>query len=440
MNLDELFAKLDSDDAAERRAAAQALAQMGEEGARTLARALQEYPWLPAPRPGETFYSRNAEEPREGPALLRRKSQDVTDALASIGPPAMKMIVMLLRDSRAVTRMNALMTLYTMQWFEIQMAPHAGDAAEALVEWLREADPPTCREILLVFNSFGYKARRVAPALVSLYHSYPPEQMDVRCSIAQALISINPPADAVESVVLDFLERGNEEQTQTILWTMGQRKLDESLVCALPTLERWVRQYAPSGNRIERMKAETAADLIGDIGAPAQETLLRLMDDDNDAIARCVVKALDRFARVNNPEPFYEFLLNRLSRRDPSKNSTLDEDSVFSYAKERFGLPPDIETRWKATRVELDAHYAAMREKNKEPEPSEADLPELLSKLSSPDSWNDEKLAEPIRAIGQIGPKARAAAPLLMRIAQETRNGAVQGTAKAALAEIAWVR
>lgn len=465
-NLDELYYQLDSEDPVKRREAADRLARMGEAGARTLVRALRAHPWPPAGKPDNLHvHQRISKQADEKPIHAAR-------ALSAIGRPAVSEITALLCDARPTPRTSGWLALYLMNPYDLQMAPGAAQIAEALTAWLSEGDAQWYVPILTLLSRMGDKAQAAAPALDWLYHQFRPEAREWRKFIAETLLKINPPAEAIASVVLDYLRASERKDLESMFRSIYLSELSAPLTPVLPFIIDFIRRYGLSEDYYERRDAENAANTLGSIGAPAQNAILELARDEDDKMVEYALTAMQVCGWRAYPAAFFDFLLQRLKHRDPMDKSYRKEDTILSETKDRYGLPPAVQAQWDATRVKLDARFQAKWAERKHPRPTAPELARLIEELAqdASDQRKDalEKIAqygpaalehEPdlvarlaahlresdedvlcatIHALGRLGPHARAAAPQLMRIAESALDARIFTTARQALACIAW--
>jgi HEAT repeat protein len=106
------------------------------------------------------------------------------EIIRRIGPPAIPLVVTLLRDGRVAIRRNAVDVL-------IDLAPHTESIQATLREALKDEDAEVAGDAARALGALGAKASSSVPALLNtLSH----EDAYVRVYAAEALASIGPPA------------------------------------------------------------------------------------------------------------------------------------------------------------------------------------------------------------------------------------------------------
>jgi outer membrane protein assembly factor BamB/HEAT repeat protein len=208
-------------------------------------------------------------------------SLETFEIIRRIGPPAIPLLVELLRDGRLFLRRNAADAL-------IDLAPETEAVQPALRRALRDEDSDVAGDAARALGALGARASASVGALVqTLSH----EDAYVRIYAAEALASIGPKAGAAAADLALALDDG----IPGVRWAAG-----EALARIGPAAESAVPQL------IEALKDEflyvriCAAGALGSLGPKAQLAREALRAAANDPAMRDQAEwALDRIAGVS---------------------------------------------------------------------------------------------------------------------------------------------
>ena len=207
------------------------------------------------------------------------------DIIRRIGPPALPLLVDLLRDQRLSIRRTAVDAL-------IDLAPHTESIQPALRRALRDEDSEVAGDAARALGALGQRASPSVPALVkALSHEDP----YVRIYAAESLASIGPKAVAAT----EDLARAVGDAIPGVRWAAC-----EALASIGPAAQSAVPQL------IEALTDEFlyvrifAAGALGSIGPKAQIAREALREAANDPALRDEAEwALTRIAGVESGEP-----------------------------------------------------------------------------------------------------------------------------------------
>jgi outer membrane protein assembly factor BamB len=221
--------------------------------------------------------------------FLNRRDQDLEtetfEIIRRIGPPAIPLLVELLRDERVSVRRNAVDTL-------IDLAPDTAWIQPALRRALRDEDAQVAGDAVRALGALGESAGPSVPALVkTLSHENP----YVRVYAAEALASIGPKA----GVAARDLARALGDPIPGVRWAAG-----EALASIGPAAQSAVPQL------IEALKDDflyvriCAAGALASLGPKARAAREALQAAANDPTMRSEAEwALDRIGGVVSGEP-----------------------------------------------------------------------------------------------------------------------------------------
>jgi outer membrane protein assembly factor BamB/HEAT repeat protein len=221
--------------------------------------------------------------------FLERGDEDLDlatfEIIQRIGPPAIPLLVDLLRDERVSIRHSAVDEL-------IDLAPDTESIQPALRRALRDADAEVAGDAARALGALGQRASPSVPALVeTLSHEDP----YVRVYAAEALASIGPKAGAAAKE----LARSLSDPIPGVRWAAA-----EALASIGPAAQSAVPQL------IEALKDEflyvriCAAGALGSLGPKARTARAALSAAANDPALRHEAEwALNRIAGVQPEEP-----------------------------------------------------------------------------------------------------------------------------------------
>ena len=202
-----------------------------------------------------------------------------------IGPPAIPLLVELLRDERLSIRRSAVDEL-------IDLAPDTERIQAALRRALRDEDSIVAGDAARALGALG---KRAGPSVRALVKTLSHEDPYVRVYAAEALASIGPKAGAAAS----DLARALGDPIPGVRWAAG-----EALASIGPAAQSAVPQL------IEALKDEflyvriCAAGALGSLGPKARAAREALRAAANDPAMRYEAEwALDRIAGVKSGEP-----------------------------------------------------------------------------------------------------------------------------------------
>jgi outer membrane protein assembly factor BamB/HEAT repeat protein len=221
--------------------------------------------------------------------LLNRRDEDLhvvtLEIIRRIGPPAIPLLVDLLRDERVSIRRSAVDAL-------IDLAPHTEWIQQALRRALRDEDSMVAGDAA---RALGALAHRASPSVGALVRTLSHEDPYVRIYAAEALASIGPKAAAATK----DLAIAVGDPTPGVRWAAC-----EALAGIGPAAESAVPQL------IEALEDEFlyvrifAAGALGSIGPKAQTAREALRAAANDPTLRSEAEwASNRIAGVESGEP-----------------------------------------------------------------------------------------------------------------------------------------
>ena len=221
--------------------------------------------------------------------FLNRQNEDLQletfEIIRRIGPPAIPLLVDLLRHELASIRRSAVDAL-------IDLAPYTESIQPALRRALRDEDWPVAGDAARALGQLGNRASPSVPALVkALSH----EEPHVRIYAAEALASVGPNAGSATK----DLARAVGDPIPGVRWAAC-----EALASIGPAAQSAVPQL------IEALTDEFlyvrifAAGALGSIGPKAKMALEALREAANDPTMRDEAEwALNRIAGVESGEP-----------------------------------------------------------------------------------------------------------------------------------------
>ncbi len=207
------------------------------------------------------------------------------EIIRRIGPPAIPLLVDLLRDERVSIRRSAVDPL-------IDLAPDTERIQPALRRALRDEDPQVAGDAARALGALGTRA---SPSVRALVETLAHEDAYVRIYAAEALASIGPMAGASTR----DLARALGDPVPGVRWAAG-----EALASIGPAAQSAVPQL------IEALKDEflyvriCAAGALGSLGPKAQTAREALRAAANDPTMRYEAEwALNRIAGIESGEP-----------------------------------------------------------------------------------------------------------------------------------------
>jgi HEAT repeat protein len=221
--------------------------------------------------------------------LLSRRNEDLHlatfEIIRRIGPPAIPLLVDLLRDARVDIRRSAADAL-------IDLAPDTALVQPALRLALRDEDSRVAGDAARALGALNQRASPSVPALVkTLTHEDP----YVRVYAAEALASIGPKAAAATS----DLARALSDPIPGVRWAAS-----EALASIGPAAESAVPQLIEALNDEFLYVRICAAGALGSIGPKAQSAREALRTAAKDPTLRDQAEwALNRIAGVESREP-----------------------------------------------------------------------------------------------------------------------------------------
>jgi outer membrane protein assembly factor BamB len=221
--------------------------------------------------------------------FLNRRNEDLQlktfEIIRRIGPPAIPLLVDLLRHERASIRRSAVDAL-------IDLAPDTEWIQPALRRALRDEDSAVAGDAARALGALG---KRASPSLRALVKALSHEEPHVRIYAAEALASIGPTA----GVATKDLARAVGDPIPGVRWAAS-----EALASIGPAAQSAVPQL------IEALKDEflyvriCAAVALGSIGPKAQTAREALRAAANDPTLRNEAEwALNRIAGIGSGEP-----------------------------------------------------------------------------------------------------------------------------------------
>src|SRR5215204_1054610 len=211
--------------------------------------------------------------------------QQTFKIIQRIGPPAIPLLVELLRDERVSIRRNAVSEL-------IDLVPDIESIQPALRRALRDEDSMVAGDAARALGALG---KRASPSVRALVKALSHEEPHVRIYAAEALATIGPMAGAATK----DLARALGDPVPGVRWAAG-----EALAGIGPAAQSAVPQL------IEALKDEflyvriCAAGALGSIGPKAQTAREALRVATNDPTLRTQAEwALNRIAGIESVKP-----------------------------------------------------------------------------------------------------------------------------------------
>jgi HEAT repeat protein/outer membrane protein assembly factor BamB len=211
--------------------------------------------------------------------------QQTFEIIRQIGPPAMPLLVELLRHEQVSFRRFAADAL-------IDLAPDTESIQPALRRALRDEDSMVAADAARALGALG---KRASPSVRALVNALSHEEPHVRIYAAEALASIGPEAGAATK----DLARALGDPIPGVRWAAG-----EALAGIGPAAQSAVPQL------IEALKDEflyvriCAAEALGSIGPKAQTARKALRASANDPALRNQAEwALNRIAGIESGKP-----------------------------------------------------------------------------------------------------------------------------------------
>ncbi|HLM22982.1 MAG TPA: HEAT repeat domain-containing protein, partial [Propionibacteriaceae bacterium] len=220
--------------------------------------------------------------------LLNRPNEDLHvvtfEIIQRIGPPAIPLLVDLLRDERFSIRRNAVSEL-------IDLTPHTDWIQPALRRALADEDSTVAGDAARALGALG---QRASPSVAALVKTLSHDDPYVRIYAAEALASIGPKAAAATSQ----LARAVSDETPGVRWAAC-----EALAGIGPAAASAVPQLIEAlGDQFLYVRI-FAAGALGSIGPKAQSAREALRAAANDPALRSEAEwALNRIAGVESGE------------------------------------------------------------------------------------------------------------------------------------------
>jgi len=256
--------------------------------------------------------------------FLNRRNEDLQvqtfEIIRRIGPPAIPLLVDLLRDERTDFRRSAVDAL-------IDLAPNTEWIQPALRQALRDEDSLVARDAARALGALG---ERASPSVGALVKALSHEEPHVRIYAAEALASIGPKAGAAT----DALARAVGDPIPGVRWAAAEAlaSIGPAALSAVPQL-------------IEALKDEflyvriCAAGALGSIGPKAQTAREALRAAANDPSLRDEAEwALNRIAGVESAEPV-------VSHPVPAPSVAQPQTTVAQMSNSPGNPPVDWNTR-----------------------------------------------------------------------------------------------
>jgi len=256
--------------------------------------------------------------------FLNRRNEDLHrqtfEIIRRIGPPAIPLLVDLLRDERTDFRRSAVDAL-------IDLAPNTEWIQPALRQALRDGDSLVARDAARALGALG---ERASPSVGALVKALSHEEPHVRIYAAEALASIGPKAGAAT----EALARAVGDPIPGVRWAAAEAlaSIGPAALSAVPQL-------------IEALKDEflyvriCAAGALGSIGPKAQTAREALRAAANDPSLRDEAEwALNRIAGVESAEPVVSPLV-------PAPSVAQSQTTVAQMSNSPGNPPVDWDTR-----------------------------------------------------------------------------------------------
>lgn len=346
-------------------------------------------------------------------------AQAAARALGEMGPDIISYLLPKIKE------MNSQSRTYTAAALR-----HVETAVPSLVETLRDKDATMRAATAEILGHIGPAAKDAVPALIVALND---EDEEVRDRVKLALGEIKD-TRAIEPLLATFRQqrkRGDAEDAA-----------EESLIrigpAAIPALIKALENDAPEVK-------ESAARVLGKMGSDAKEAvpvLISLINDEDENLSRTVIMALGEIKDARAIKP----LIDTFYRNPSSEN-------VAPIALGKIGseaIPPLVEKLKEEKAIVRNFSASALGEIGPA---AKVAVPSLIAMLKDPDvrtqairalgKIKDKEALQPllallkqkplpegvIEALGEIGPDAKAAVPLLESMVWEDNHHAAAITA-----------
>jgi outer membrane protein assembly factor BamB/HEAT repeat protein len=240
--------------------------------------------------------------------LLTSRNEDLHDmtfeVIRRIGPPAIPLLVNLLRDQRVDVRRSAVDAL-------IDLAPHTESIQPALRRALRDEDSKVVGDAARALGALHAKA---TPSVGALVRTLSHEEQYVRIYLAEALASIGPNAAAATT----DLARALSDPVPGVRWAAC-----EALASIGPAAQSAVPALIKALNDEFLYVRIFAAEALGSIGPKAHAAREALREAANDPALRNDAEwALNRISGVKSEQPIVSPVTASSIAAEPAMTTT----------------------------------------------------------------------------------------------------------------------
>lgn len=311
-----------------------------------------------------------------------------------------------------------------------QMGSAARPGVPAMAELLKEDDDRQRYQVAGALQRLGPNAREALPALIERLKDL--EQMSPN-PILVTLGNLGPEAKAAVPALVEVLKKGDRLISDDALEALA--RIGPDAQAAVPAITGLLEKM----NLFTRARAARALGQIGPKAKTAVPTLHKLLEDESTMVRVWAAFALARI--TGDVKPHLERILE-LRQEDSSGKGKDGVRCAVSYdvaqALELLGgeASPALDILLEALldkKTPAGTHRHVARALGHLQKDADAIVTKLIALLERPAEGfqrqdNCEHAAE---ALGMLGPKAKAALPVLRRLAQDQENEIAEAAAKA---------
>lgn len=335
-----------------------------------------------------------------------------SDALASIGRPAVPALIKALRDKDPATRAMAADTL-------AMLGPVANTSFAELSRTLNDPESWVRDSAVAAIARVGTAPQVVVPLLEQKYRRADKDDY-IRVSILESLANADPQATMVIPLLIEALDDSDGDVMAAAARTLGSYKnkarpavnaLSKSLTT---TKVRW-DSFADFGFTVPvRTDVVRALAAIGPPAKVAEPTLIRLMQQDENQVTRIMSAAA--LVRISPEKPAARqamtFLIQTLQDQEQAQAKAAEALGMIGNAAAVAALS---ETLQAPDESEFGSFRAAVaRALGEIGPPAKVAVPALRAALREKKEWHFDVRNESALALGKIGPAAKSAIPDLI--------------------------
>lgn len=335
-----------------------------------------------------------------------------SDALASIGRPAVPALIKALRDKDPATRAMAADTL-------AKLGPVANTSFAELSRTLNDPESWIRDSAVAAIARVGAAPQVVVPLLEQKYRRADKDDY-IRVSILESLANADPQATMVIPLLIEALGDSDGDVMAAAARTLGSyknkaRPAVNALNKALTTTKvRW-DSYADFGFTVPvRTDVVRALAVIGPSAKVAEPSLFRLMQQDEDQVTRIMSAAA--LVRISPEKPSARqamtFLIQTLQDQEKAQAKAAEALGMIGNAAAVAALSETLQAPDESEFGSLRATVAhALGEIGP---PARTAVPALRAALREKKEWHFDVRNESALALGKIGPAAKSSIPDLI--------------------------